>query len=62
MKKYYFKTSENVYYGVVYCLDKPIVLNTREPREAIIHYENEIDTIVSIFLAQNIFAFPTEIE
>jgi len=62
MKKYYFKTSENVYYGVVYCLDVPIVLNTREPREAIIHYENEIDKVVSLLLGQNIFADPTEIE
>ena len=61
MKKYQFK-ADKLYYGVVYCFGEAVVMHTVNEGEAILHYEDEIDEVVALLLANNIYADPIEVK
>lgn len=62
LKKYQFKAPDNLYYGIVFCLGEPIVMRTINEGEAIVHFDDEMDDIISILLSQGIFADPIEVK
>jgi hypothetical protein len=59
-KRFYFK-QEQTYYGVIECMGEPLILTTNTEEEAIFHFEQEVDYVISVLLKNKIFADPVEI-
>lgn len=59
-KRYYFK-QDNLYYGIIHCEGRPLILSTEDEEQAIFHYEEEVEFVIEVLTKNKIFADPVEI-